>query len=45
MTGNFTVDNPDSHINPIFFTNSYNKMRKAELMTGAIVLVCSNVSN
>jgi len=43
MTGNFTVDNPDSHINPaIFFTNSYNKMRKAELMTGAIVLVCSN---
>lgn len=43
MTGNFTVDNPDSHINPaIFFTNSYNKMRKAELTTGAIVLVCSN---
>ena len=30
MTGNFTVENPDSHINPaIFFTNSYNKMRKA----------------
>ena len=43
MTGNFTVDNPDSHINPaIFFTNSYNKMRKAELTTGAIVLICSN---
>ena len=43
MTGNFTVDNPDGEINPaIFFTNSYNKMRKAELTNGVIVLVCSN---
>ena len=43
MTGNFTIENPDGEINPaIFFTNSYNKMRKAELTNGVIVLVCSN---
>lgn len=43
MTGNFTIENSNSEFNPaIYFTNSYNKMRKAELTSGMIVLVCSN---
>lgn len=43
MTGKYTIDNENSLFNPaIFFTNSYNKMRKAELTSGLLVLLCSN---
>ena len=36
MTGNFTVINPDSHINPAIFLLIYNKMRKSRI-EGAIM--------
>ena len=43
MTGSYIIENPDTEINPsIYFTNSYNKMRRAELTSGVMVLVCKN---
>jgi hypothetical protein len=43
MTGNYMIEGEDSIISPsIYFTNSYNKMRKAELSSGVMVLVCKN---
>jgi len=43
MTGKYIIENEDSMMNPaMFFTNSYNKMRRAELQSGLSILVCKN---
>lgn len=44
ITGNFVIGGAnDMEINPsIYFTNSYNKMKKASIRGGATVLVCTN---
>ena len=43
LTGNLRIGNNNTFINPtINFTNSYNKMRKAELRGCATVLICKN---
>lgn len=43
LTGNFRVTNGDSEMMPMInFTNSYNKMRRAEIWAAAMVLVCKN---
>jgi hypothetical protein len=44
MTGKYIIENEDSMMNPaMFFTNSYNKMRRAELQSGLSILVCKNL--
>lgn len=43
MTGKYIIENENSIMNPaIYFTNSYNKMRRAELQGGISILVCKN---
>ena len=43
MTGKYIIENENTIMNPaIYFTNSYNKMRKAELRGGISILVCKN---
>ena len=43
LTGNFRITKDNSEMMPtINFTNSYNKMRKAEIRAAAMILVCKN---
>lgn len=43
LTGNLRISNGDNEMMPMVnFTNSYNKMRRAEIWAAAMVLVCKN---
>jgi len=43
MAGKYIIENENNIMNPaIYFTNSYNKMRRAELQGGISILVCKN---
>jgi hypothetical protein len=43
LTGNFRISNGNTEMMPtINFTNSYNKMRRAEIRAAAMILVCKN---